>query len=225
MNRNISGDNFNQIKKAFNGFYSKLFNSYSFIVTLKNMDQNGEIIKAEIPITTRLLTKDDVSEYCKTSGEKSVKVSQRLSGGHLCWCAFHGEKLVSYVWRGVNEVWVAELKALIRLPSGYYFAYGAFTHPDYRGLHVFGELLSSWNIYGREQLGFTNSFAIISPDNVPSLKASYATGQRRVGLIRTRLILGVPLHSVECESSSDLNLIKSHFKLNLISERLRVGEP
>jgi GNAT superfamily N-acetyltransferase len=177
----------------------KLFNRYRYLITLKDLDAISDTaFKSEIPLQTRLLEQEDIEAYIGLKNSNSlVAVLYRLSQGHICWCAFHDDKMVAYVWRGVDKVYVSELKTTITLPRGFYYAYEAYTVPEYRGNGVFKELLTSWNKYAKDHYGNKKSVAIVDPHNEPAVRGALATGQEIIGTIETTIFLGVPFHRVE----------------------------
>jgi len=177
-------------------YLSKIFNKYTYHITLKDVEKTpNNVIKAGIPLQTRLLKPEDIEEYLqvKESNKKSP-VMKRLKMGYVCWCAFHNQEIMAYVWRGTNKVYVKELKTSIKLPEGYYYACEAYTRPEYRGMGVFKELLTSWNIYAKNNYEYKKSIAIVHPDNEPAIRGALATGQEIIGSIETRIFLGVPIH-------------------------------
>ena len=130
------------------------------------------------PFEVRVLDRAELARY---SREALYEISARFLDGiasrdDLCVAAFSGDELVSYRFFARQPT---DIDAHLRFhfPSGWIYAYKAFTHPAWRGrrLHreVFLRSLPEVSRWLREPLGFVT---LVLSDNESSAKALARAG-------------------------------------------------
>lgn len=204
-----TGDN----KLDFRKLLNKAFSKHTYYLSIHYIDEARTYTpKAEIPLETRPLELDDVDNYVKVrKGNEREDTIERMSKGDLCWCALCEGQIVGYVWRGKKDVYIPELKRKMTFPEDFYYAYEAYTHPDYRGKGVFKDLLGAWNIYAKENYQYKRAFAIIYPENEPAIRGALSAGTKIIGTITITIFCGVPFYNIQGKSEEDEELLKKIF--------------
>ena len=141
-------------------------------------------------ITMRQATRDDLSAAIGDGpgALERVFVDAAVARGDVCFGAFHGSKMIAYTWASFavaphgDGLWVT-------VATTYEYAYKSFTHPDFRGRGIIGQVSRLRDNHSVEQ-GCRWTVGFVETHNYGSYRANRRLGSRTVGYAGYLKVLG-----------------------------------
>lgn len=131
----------------------------------------------------RFLSADEVAQHAQDpSYYLDEKLAERIRGGRdFCFAALQGDRLASFAWFALDAIEPEHADGVaISYPSDVAFLYFGFTHPEFRGARLHGQVMD----LGLRELsacGVTKLLSIVGWSNVSSLKSCRRLGFRDLG--------------------------------------------
>ena len=146
----------------------------------------------------RLLTAQKAKEAVFKPVFDIPGAQERLGKGGYCFICEDRGRIVGYTWFASREGYLMEVQATIKLPEGQVYAYNSYVMHDYRGSHIFRNLL----IAGARVLqprGFTGGLAVAMNWNAASRETLSKAGFSEIGLLTVGYFLSFRYMINTCE--------------------------
>lgn len=142
----------------------------------------------------RVRQKEDVNWR---SNDYYMEVKRRFECGHKCFALRYNKEIVSTIFIGINQCYIAPVAYNIRLPSNVVGFYDVYTVSAYRGKGFYAKLFNITVNKCMEE-GFDEAWMWIMPHNVVSLKVHDKLGMNHIFKIITLYQrFGIRWHDVQ----------------------------
>jgi len=165
-----------------------------------NFERQFTDISPKASVDIRKLGAEDTSAFVdfRSGPDRSVFLA-RLEQGHACYAATYDDRIASVSWIALNSATLWLLNANFRLERDELYVYDSYTHPDFRGQRLQGQI---FEFIRREftAAGIRRAITFVVPENVANLKSRARLGFTEIGMVR-RVRLGSWVHFLSSENA------------------------
>lgn len=119
-------------------------------------------------------------------------IEERILNGDQVLVAYHDGVPISYLFAADHESWVEEIQDTLIIKANEIYLYDAFTHPDYRGNHIY-PLLLTHAIHHFKALSYAHALIFVQSKNRSSIKAIKRAGFQCYSTIDFHCLFGYKL--------------------------------
>jgi GNAT superfamily N-acetyltransferase len=151
-------------------------------------DENGTVPFRNAAIEFRFLGPDEVGRLAADPDNHldPAMADPAFAGGGLCFAALAGGRLAAYGWFVAGEVDPRHCGGVrLSLPAEAAYFYNGFTHPEFRGRRLYGQLMSR-GLRALADRGVRRLLTSVAWTNAPAL-----TSCRRLGYEDLGCFLGI----------------------------------
>ncbi len=152
------------------------------VVLERRLDEPLAAFRPGAAVEIRPLRRDDQDAFMALGQTSAAVFHDRLDRGHQCWGAWCAGGLRNIGWLAFKEAWVEYLGCRLILADGVVYFYGAFTHPQYRGLGLTATRAAACLRAVREQ-GYWLALCAVQPENPSAFSPVLKLGYRRIGVL------------------------------------------
>ncbi len=148
------------------------FAFYSLYYYEKDLDSFNEkdYISADISQEIKEASEEDIENIILMSDTETKKrIILYKKQGSMCFIALYRGKIVGYTWINKRNINIYD-KILCPVKENSVFVFGSFVFPEYRGKHIFQELIS-FSCTEMKERGYKYISNFVSTDNIPSITA------------------------------------------------------
>jgi GNAT superfamily N-acetyltransferase len=125
---------------------------------------------------------DELAYYALRPRDDASLFRRRLDRADQCWGAWCEGELRHVGWIATKEAWIRHLDRSFRLAEEEAFTYGAFTHPDWRGLGL-QPARQAVCLRALHDRGYRRAFCTVLPESRAAFSSLSKVGYQRIGVI------------------------------------------
>jgi GNAT superfamily N-acetyltransferase len=140
-------------------------------------------IHARVPVRLERLPPGAVEAYLAFEPDADrQRIVERWKAGHLCFAAWHAERIVSTCWVATHDAWTHYLRCPIELQPGDVYLFDAYTAPAHRGNGIAGALCMH-QLRCLRDAGHIRAVRAARPENATALRLHLRSGFCQFGML------------------------------------------
>ncbi len=120
--------------------------------------------------------------------DKTIR-EQRNKRHDTVLIAFHQAQPLGYLFATTKDCWVGEIDDWLIIEPREVYLYDAFTHPVYRGKHIYATLLNRAADFFKQR-GYSHALIFAGAQNMSSIKGIEQCGFSEYGSVQRLKLLG-----------------------------------
>lgn len=196
----------NSIKHRLGRIFSSIFRREKTFVFEKTLNDFCFKAKAKVEVDVRLVQRDEFPEIANNFKKFKVDAEAIFEDGRMCAITEIDGDLVHWTFVAFNEAYVMEIERKTRVSSDSAYLYASYTAPEYRGLGIASKTMEKILCHLNER-GIKKAYALIHPNNFPSLRYYHKAGFKKIGTITFIKIYKLKLYKCKGETKKDYNTL------------------
>lgn len=189
----------NRIRSRLGRILGSIFRMEKIFVFERTLTDLCFKAKAKAKVDVKLVQRDEFPKIANNLKKFKVDAEAIFEDGRMCAIAEIDGNLVHWTFVAFNEAYVMEIKRKIRVSTDSAYVYAVYTAPEYRGLGIASKAMEKISCCLHER-GIKKAYALIHPNNFPSLRYFHKVGFKKIGKITFIEICKLKLYKCKSET-------------------------
>jgi ribosomal protein S18 acetylase RimI-like enzyme len=217
--------NLAKITQSLRSVLGRIFNCFfrkdKFVLVERILAETSFQTETNVKVGLRIIQRDDFSKIFDKFKKSRVDIEKVSEDASLCAVAEIDGNLVHWTFVAFDKAYVRELERKICVAPGTVYLYAIHTDPDYRGLGIASKVMTKILGYLQEE-GFEKAYALIRPNNSPSLRYTQKLGFKKIGTIDFSKIFGLKIYRCKSKIRKNQDKLMKMFSAATPKEKLVV---